>query len=319
MSGVIFPDYVERFIGLVGRGLAFFNCALEPCEDPKATARNYTPSDRLSDEDARLFSITGVAHPTFLLVHRTARSKGRPVGEYRARARTVLPAQVQEFVRGKIDTINRYATLGALVAYEDGIEVASQCLVDEVETKAGVMAASLVHAAPSIMISLQKALTGEGGDPVHAMSRWSDLDLEQIHYDYAHLGVGKLKRSEWSMAYGQRRLILAAVHNNPYWGGGLLATLWLPGEIFQRDGEPVNLNDLNALCFLVDDIPTFGAWCRDGDNVVFVTFAPNFLKELPDFTDHLIHWAGIRAVQARHMTRLVIETAPDQHSGESAA
>jgi hypothetical protein len=92
------------FIETIGRGLAFFNCALEPCDNPK-----------LYDEEAREFSITGVAHPTFLVVHRTARSKGRPVGEYRARARTDLPAQVQEFVRGKIDTINRYATLGALV------------------------------------------------------------------------------------------------------------------------------------------------------------------------------------------------------------
>jgi hypothetical protein len=280
MSGVVSPDHVVRFITAVGEFLGHFHCSLEPSENPN-----------LVGKEAQEYRISGVGHPTFLVVHRTEASVGQPFGEYRARARAILPAELQGFLQGKAAALNQLATLGALLEGPDRAEVACQFLLDEAdcEMTAGVMAAALVHAAPSLLVSIRKAMLGEAQGPVQAMSAWSDLDFEQIHYDCAHLGTGRLRTRGWSLLLTpEARLDLNAVQDNPYWGGGLLALLRLPAETFQLGGREADLNELNLLCHAMDNVPTVGAWCRDGEEVVFVTFAPNLLKQLPGFTDRLV-------------------------------
>ena len=93
---------------------------------------------------------------------------------------------------------------------------------------AGVLAAAIVHARPSILVSIRRVFNQEPELTIETLSAWGDLDL-QIQYDYAHLGLGTHGKRRWSMnLHPHGWLSLDAIHNNPYWGGGLLCLSWLP-------------------------------------------------------------------------------------------
>jgi hypothetical protein len=80
------------------------------------------------------------------------------------------------------------------------------------------------------------------------------------------------------------------LHNNPYWGGGLLCLSWLPESVLRVEDSPVDVNAMNKWENLIADTPTFGCWCSDGDKLVFAQFLPNIVKGLPTFTDLIILW-----------------------------
>jgi hypothetical protein len=137
------------------------------------------------------------------------------------------------------------------------------------------------------------------------LSAWSDLDFEQIHYDYAHLGVGSLSSRRWVMrVHPHGVLSLDAVHNNPYWGGGLLCLSRVPQQLLGGEENKIDVNAMNLWDNLVSDTPTFGGWCRDGNDVVFTQFIPNLMKGLPDFTDLMIAWARCRLASAPQLIEL---------------
>jgi hypothetical protein len=212
MGNVAFPEYVDTFIEATNRYLGFFDAKLgELTDNPKIDARSY----QISTGDG----------PVEFIVHRTSRSFEQPVGEYRARVVAALKPEFAEFLRGKGEYLNRFATLGALVTTNKDASVICQCLIqpDFQDTTPGVLAAALIHARPSILDAVRRAFSQEPPPAVEKLSAWSDLDFEQLHYDYAHLGIGSLGSRRWVMQLHPYGLLsLDAVHNNPYWGGGLL-------------------------------------------------------------------------------------------------
>ena len=116
MGNVVFPEYVETFIEATNRYLGFFDANLEEVtENPKI--------------DARGFRIAAGDIPVELIVHRTSRSFEQPVGEYRARVVAAIEPEFAEFLRGKEEHLNRFATLGALTTSNKDVSVICQCLM----------------------------------------------------------------------------------------------------------------------------------------------------------------------------------------------
>ena len=184
----------------------------------------------------------------------------------------------------------------------------SQCLIrpNAITTVAGVLAAAIVHARPSIMESIRSELNREPRPNVETLSAWGDIEFEQIHYDYAHLGLGTQNKRRLTMnLHPHGAVSLDAVHNNPYWGGGLLCLSWLPEKLLRADDSPVDVNAMNICENLIAESPTFGGWCRDEDNIVFAQFLPNITKGLPAVTDLVISWARQRLMSAKELVEVV--------------
>jgi hypothetical protein len=294
MSEVFFPDHVEAFIEATNRFLGFFDAKLSAPEDePKAQARWY----QIETGDI----------PVQLIVHRTERSFESPVGEYRARMIAPLRPDLAEFLRGKEVYLNRYATMGALVTGSNSADIMSQCLIlaEFQDVLAGALAAAIVHARPSILEAIRRAFAQEHEPVIEKLSAWTDLDFEQIQYDHAHLGLSQLGQRMWTMPRLPRgSLSLIAVHNNPYWSGGLLCLTRVPERVLGGDGHQVDVNAMNVWANMVDNVPTFGGWCRDGDDITFAQFFPNMMKGLPKITDLIVAWARERLVSAPELVAL---------------
>src|SRR6478672_5985294 len=94
---------------------------------------------------------------------------------------------------------------------------------------------------------------------------------------------------------------LDAIHNNPYWGGGLLCLSWPPESVLRVEDSPVEVSAMNTWENLIADTPAFGGWYSDGDKLVFTQFFPNNMKGLPNFTDLLISWARSRVASAKEL------------------
>ena len=180
MGSAPFPDYVEKFVESLKGFLAGFDVELRDCTDEHAAALR-----------ARVYELWQHEPETSLVVHRTLRSVDQEVGEYRARVATTLPRELGLAAARVEGAINKFASLGAFTTHDEGASVVCQSLIQETsyQTTAGIMAAAMVHAAPSILQDIQAALGQQVSDPLHALSAWSDLDFEQIHYDHAHLCV----------------------------------------------------------------------------------------------------------------------------------
>lgn len=90
--------------------------------------------------------------------------------------------------------MNRYAALGALVTTEKDGGVQCECVIQSkfIEAQAGVVAAASIHARPSILEALRRTFGQKTSPAIERLSAWTDLDFEQLHYDYAHLGIGQL-------------------------------------------------------------------------------------------------------------------------------
>ena len=291
MGSVVFPDYVEKFIESTTQYLEFFKAGIKFTEEYPET-------------QARYYEISTAGGEVELIVHRTSASLDQPVGEYRVRAIAHLTPEIAGFVRGLEMVLNRYATLGALVVTEKDASVLCQCIIDSAfsDTTAGILAAAIVNSRPSILESYRRAVAQDPPPSVEILSAWTDLDFEQIHYDYAHLGIGSLGTRRWTTTiFPHGTLSLDAVHNNPYWGGGLLCLSRIPEEILAGEGGRVDVNALNSWENLVGDAPSFGGWCRDTNDIVFTQFFPNMMKGLPNCTDLLISWARSRIRSASQL------------------
>lgn len=130
---------------------------------------------------------------------------------------------------------------------------------------------------------------------MECLSAWTDPDFEEIHYDYAHLGTGKIHRRGWTMHFLRgASLTLDAIHNNPDWGGGVLCLLRVPKASVINNGESIGARALNRSSYLLGGTPAFGASTTDGEDFVFAQFLPNFVRRLPRLTDLLIEWSRSR-------------------------
>jgi hypothetical protein len=136
-------------------------------------------------------------------------------------------------------------------------------------------------------------------------SEWSDSDFEQLHYDLAHAGITTLHPCGIDVRGADCTLTLTAIDSYPMWGGGLLSSLAVPRNRLELNGQQASPNDLNKWDFALSDAPTFGAWCKNGDDYAFATFIPNFLKGIPRLADHLISWAATRSLAIKSYAEMV--------------
>lgn len=276
MTTVEFPEYVNSFIRRTKEFLSEFDMGLQLKEED-------------AEAEMRSYELSGSSFETTLLVHRTQSSFGYQVGEYRARILTAVPDKFSSFLKDKDAEINHLSTLGAMISNETGVEVVSQCLIQErdVNNLAGVAAASMAQSTQALIHTVSSLLNPEdsGSDEVYELSAWGDLDFERIHYDYAHLGTGSHRGKEWSIRLNMlHTLTLTAVQNNPSYGGGLLCLLWMPKSEFGEEGQELTIKELNDVEFLFGMAPLFGGWCDDKDRYVFTSFYPNYLKSLDGIT-----------------------------------
>lgn len=248
------------------------------------------------------------------MVHRAEAAEGEVSDEYRVRAFAPVSAEFAAHADGIENFINRVATLGALVG--GARFVTCQCLIPErgTDTVAGLFALAIARGRTSMITAHVLAMRKEQASEVETLSAWSDLDFEVADYDHAHLGKGTRYKRGWRMDfYGGVALTLDAVHNNPYWGGGLLALLRMPKETIAGSDESIDANGMNQIGNILGRAPTFGAWCEVGDEFIFAQFVPNFVKALPDLTDQIIGWASMRCIEARYFPDLLGELADRHH------
>lgn len=314
---VHFPHYVEAFIEHTKSCLETWEVKLEPDKDEELF-RSY-----------RARTEFGV---TKLILFQVNRPSGPP--DYRARARTAFPREYGAVFHGCEAIPNSYATLGALIPGADGHEVWSQCIIHEntILAEAGTMAAAMVHAGPSIIETMRLKLMREEPERFaalsagavieqpkegHDISAWLDLDFQRLQGKRPDLAISRPGERQWVMNFaGSNALLsLAAIDDSLYFGAGLAGLLWMPNDEIEPDGRKVNVNDLNFVEVSVGEAPTFGAWCghryayaEHRQRYEFVSFAPNLLKALPDFTEHFVDWNIVRA----HTTKQRIELMLDE-------
>lgn len=301
MRQTSFPRHVEAFLDDVRFYLAGFDCALV-----------VDPDDDEPHEDLEIgvWHVQGAPRPTKLLVHRTSWSNDGKGAVYRARVWSNLPKEAGDIALKHADVLNRCAALGALIEVDGDAQVVSQAIIRDEDNRAlaGVMAAATVYNAEAIFISWHRSVAGDQGGKVQSMSAWSDLDFEQIQYDWAHLGSGRRLTRGWNIGFGwQAHLQLVAVEDNPAFGGGLLALLHLDTDVLRVNDDLPTMGELNLGSYLFSDPPMIGAWTSDEDNAVFVTFLPNLLKGLPNITERLVYWSMFRAWTARDIARISLE------------
>ena len=209
MADVVFPPNVEQFIGLTNEFLAHFKLSM-------------VLRDQIPESQSRIYEVEAQDGLVQVTVHRTSWSFQAPVGEYRVRVSAKVPADFANFFRGKEIVANRAATLGAFVSDA----VVCQCLVPGQfqRTVAGFLAAAIVHAKRSIIVSAAAAHSKDQSSSVQQLSARTDLDFEKVHYDYAHLGIGSVGPRCWALSLMDSGVLaMDAVYNNPYWGGGFCA------------------------------------------------------------------------------------------------
>jgi hypothetical protein len=312
MTEVDFPHYVEDFVRLTGEFLQGFELSL-------------ALEAQFPDTQSRSYNVEASDGPVGITVHRTSGSLGQEIGEYRVRVLAHVIPEFTKLARDIQSSVNSLASVAALVDGATG--VTCQCLIPEHEyyTTAGILALAIAHGRRSLLLSQAKMMTGKSDNTVEQLSDWSDLDFEIAHYDHAHLGRGTRHQRGWRMVFlGGASLSLDAVHNNPYWGGGLLVLLAVPKATVSEIDPELDAEALNMWGNLVGRTPTFGAWCERDDQFVFVQFFPNFMKPLPNLTDLIIRWAWVRSYEIqtfadfrRHLADEAAEDQPEQPSSSA--
>jgi hypothetical protein len=302
MPTMSFPDSVEDFIKWMDTYLSKFKLKLRIRDEVEAI-------------ESRWYEVDALDGSVTVNVHRINRSFKEPVGRYRVRVIAKTDPSFGDYVLGKEDRVNMVATLGAMATTENAVVCQSLIPLRFAHTTAALTAVAVAHARRSLMVSVAKVLTRPDENPIERLSAWGDLDFETLNYDYAHLGLGSLGRRSWRIGYGAMRLYMDAVHNNPYWGGGLLCLLRISKSSLLEVRKNLEASELNKWAFLIGDAPTFGAWCAEGDDFVFVQFFPNWVKELPGLMDLIVEHARLRAAEIR----LLVEASQSrgQTSGSS--
>jgi hypothetical protein len=273
----------------------------------KNVLQSFNLSLTLSKEDhpneARLYNVNTPDGPTEVFVHRTSRSLNTSVHEYRVRVNSHMQPPFPSPSEDANDTFNRFATLASVELRDQ--TVLCQCLIPTAfpDTTAAVLSTAIAAGRHSLMGGVLNRSASPDSD-LQRLSKWTDLDFEQIHYDHAHLATGILGHRTWTITLSQyNRLELTAVHNNPYWGGGLLCLLSTPKHSVSASYENFSASILNSWSNLLGTAPTFGAWTTDGDRFVFIQFIPNFLKECLGITDLIVHWALTRSAELPLLVR----------------
>lgn len=289
MSNSLFPEHIDTFINIVKLFLSRFELELSLCEE-------------FTKNESRLYKVEATDGPVDIIIHRTSGSMDQAVGEYRVRVIAKVDENFTKFARGQQDFINRLATFGAIDSSAEA--VICQCLIPErgIEVTAGMLAVAIAHARRSLIVSNGKMLMNSENNQVEKLSAWGDIDFEVLNYDNMHLNISDIERRSWVVPlYTGGSLQMLAIHDNPYWGGGLLCLLRERKGVYLTSGEDIGSDELNTWGNLIGVVPTFGAWCSDGDDFVFAQFIPNFMKGLPDLLQHLAWQSRMRSVEIKKL------------------
>lgn len=259
----------------------------------------------LGGSKIRCFRIPEAQIETGLLVLPTPQSPDLPFGEYRAIMTITFPSGMERArARLALDG-SPFATLGTII--RDGRKMSAQTIIEPGSsgTLAGILAASMMHAGPSMLEYLRRTLKlpmREQEAPIcpSQPSAWSELELEQMHFSLAYAGRASLEGRTWQLKLDTMSLSLTAMDDHPYFGGGLLSRLSIPRDICSVDGVPVRVVDLNS-ADIVGDAPTFGSWIADAEGYSFISFLPNSLQALPEFAEHWLDWSMRRAGGVRSL------------------
>lgn len=301
---MIDPDtHVNDFLAELRLALASMGASLD--EDPS-----------LGDGKLRSFQIPEAKVETRLLVLPTPQSPNLPFGEYRAIVTITFPSGTERALERLAFDGSPFATLGTMI--RDGRQMSAQTIIEPGSpgTLAGILAASMMHAGPSMLEYLRRTQkpskwnmlrqqpdTREQEAPISLSqpSAWSALELEQMHFSLAYAGHASLEGRTWQLKLGAMTLSLTAMDDHPYFGGGLLSRLSILRDICSVDGVPVRVVDLNSADIFMGDAPTFGSWIADAEGYSFMSFLPNSLEALPEFAEHWLDWSMRRAEGVRSL------------------
>jgi hypothetical protein len=290
-------DLVEQFLLELRRCLAFHHASLVEVDDHPPLVI-----------EPRFFDIPEAPLPAKLLVHRTLRTQHLPTPEYRARIVVSLPEDQRAMIARRRQDANRLSMLGAIDP--EGKQIWSQGLIhlDTMPVLGAVTAVALMNSGTSLLEALRRTsrpsfrdlLRGDFRRPPQPRtpSAWSDLDMERLHFDHAHL-PGSLKAGIWRLPIASGELSLGPIDDYPLLGGGLLLHLQMPREIFIVGARKVSAGELNTISHYLSDAPCFGSWSEDASVYSFRCFAPNSVETVLHLADHYLGWGLLLARQAR--------------------
>lgn len=294
MSDTNSRDQVEQFLLELRRCLERHHALLVEVDDDPPLA-----------VEPRLFEVPEAPLPAKLLVHRTLRSQHLPTPEYRVRVVVALPKDQQVMIARRRQDANRLSMLGAIDI--QGKQIWSQALIHPttMPVLGAVTATALLYSGTLLLEGLRQTSRPSFSDmlrgefhrqpPRRTPSVWSDSDMEQLHFDHAHL-LGSLEAGIWRLPIASGTLSLSPVDDCPLLGGGLLLHLQMSREPFIIGERKVTADELNTLAHYLGDTPCFGSWSEDAKGYSFRCFAPNSVGAVFNLADHYLSW-GLQWVQ----------------------
>jgi hypothetical protein len=286
MSEAQLPDPLVKFMQSLQFYLGFFQ------EEAEFV-------DRVDGEQTVwTYRIHGSPPETVIRMHQTLESVGSDKPRFRVRIASTIDAEMGQFLHGMGSGLNRYTTLGALILHsKPSLTLGAQFVLGDgdINTCAALAATAAVKNYDSLVGLVRQAIAGEESKVVQ-LSRWSSLDFERLHYAFAHLGAGHASDREFVLRSLWGDILLTSVNNHPYWGGGLLVLISHRKPNLALE-DSVLANELNVCEWLASEVPVFGGWCADMDQLRFVSFLPNHLKELDHLLDNVVSW-GMRRLRS---------------------
>jgi hypothetical protein len=276
---VEFLDSLQFYLGLFETGAKFVERA-----DGEQTLWRY--------------QVEGVLPETYIMMHQTQESMGSNKPRFRVRIGATISGEMGSLLQGMGSGVNRYTMLGTLILHsKPSLTMGAQFTLGDgdINTCAALAATAAAKSYESLTGSVRQAISGEQPQVVQ-LSRWSGIDFERLHYAFAHLGAARASDRELILHSIWGKISLTPVNNHPYWGGGLLV-LVSPNKTNVDLDVPMLANEMNIYEWLASDIPMFGGWCPDEDQLRFVSFLPNFMKDVPQLLEHVVSW-GIRRLRS---------------------
>ena len=296
MSAIQLPESVSTFLDILQQYLGLLDRHAEFVSRVDGVQTLWT------------YRVNGVVPETNIMIHQTQESLESGAPRFRVRIGATIDGEQGSLLHGIESIANRYCMLGALMAHSNQtFTVGSQFIIGDgnLHTCAALSAAAAVNGVASLLGAFSRSSSGEKPH-VQQLSSWSQLDFERLQYEFAHLGDCRASDRECQVRTMWGDIGLSAVHNNPYWGGGLLVLVSTEIDRLGIEGS-APVNEMNLIEWLSGDVPMFGGWSADGKYVRFVSFLPNFMKEVDQLMGHIVSWGRGRLVGAADTVAAAIE------------
>lgn len=242
---------------------------------------------------------------------------------------TPLPEEIGRMIKGEVDALNKFATLGSLYEDKGHLYVGSRLTVFKNEEawdlQLALLYGAVVLAANSIIIGLFKAIT-HGSQVSIEGEPWTEAEFKHAQEMLSGIcfcnadGLGLaaefgLEDGAISSVMGHRTALYKTMADqpHPFLGDGLFCLLEMPYSFADRSVLDALIAKLNRIEMCEEEMPPhFGAWCksRSGHEPAYVSFLPN-----------AFHCSGIHvnmAIWAMHRAKridAVLKEARDRISG----